>query len=149
MLLKNYPKIDELLTMWAEDSSSINETNYGYKMSTLSSIHSKYLNIFSYVNLDYKRAEQQLNMLYAKLDRYYSGKPNLGEDCIEPNLVSKVKSERNKMIECDTEYIALKFKIDELEVLKETSHQIFSYIQKPYSYNVNKFFEYIKYTNGC
>lgn len=145
--LQNYPDLETLLNMWVEDSVPITEINYAYKMSTLASIHSKYLNIVAYADLDSRRLYQSKKLLYAKLERYFSGKPDSDEDCIDPNLKPKIKTEILKFIENDKEYISLCNKIITVEAVRDNAERILKFVGES-SYTINKFFDYVKYSNG-
>ena len=147
--LQNYPDLETLLKMWSEDAVPLTEINYAYKMSTLATLHSKYLNIVAYSDLDSRRLSQNRKLLYAKMERYYSGNSNPGEECIDPNLKSKAKTEIAKLVENDKEYISLCIKINTTEEIRDAANKILEFISKNYSFSINKFFDYVKYSNGC
>jgi hypothetical protein len=145
--VRNYPTLENLMDMYYEDMSPITDVNHTYKMSTHAALHCKYMNICAYINQDYNRLQRKKSMLYAKLERFHTGKSLDGEEFMDKNLQCKVKSELPKLISWDKEYISICKQIDDLTLIQDYAKNALIYITNQ-SYSLNKFFDVIKYSGG-
>lgn len=132
--------------MWKEDSK-INIDNLHHESIKIPQLHGKYYEIQTKVYMLKKKAKIELNELLLKRFLFYSGKAE-PEEYIKEKFGNKVlKSDIEIYLNADTQLIAQRAKLEDLEYLLEYLKDILKQIHNR-SFYIGNAIEYLKFHAG-
>lgn len=125
-------QLNELMLEWEKDSA-IDDERLGEESTRTPNLHSKYINMLVAMKLKRSKIDAEFRILRKNKFRYYRGEltrnelADLGWE--QWQGVKPLKNEMDEFLEGDTDLVALKSKIDYLNVTVEFLESVMSAIR--------------------
>jgi hypothetical protein len=125
-------QLNELMLEWEKDST-IDDERLGEESTRTPNLHSKYINMLVAMKLKRSKIDAEFRLLRKNKFRYYRGEltrnelADLGWE--QWQGVKPLKNEMDEFLEGDTDLVALKSKIDYLNVTVEFLESVMSAIR--------------------
>ena len=146
-MIKN---IDDLMESWKRDSQ-IDSTELGAESIRLSSLHSKYIEVYKSQKMRCQKLEFDLNKLTKLKWRYYDGKLNGTDELTqlgwEPLREKYLRADISTMISGDDDVLEIKNKLNYAELFVDCCEKIIKEIHQR-SFNLKNAIEWQKFTQG-
>ena len=146
-MIKN---IDDLMESWKRDSQ-IDSTELGSESIRLSSLHSKYIEVYKSQKMRCQKLEFDLKKLTKLKWRYYDGKLNGTDELTqlgwEPLREKYLRADISTMISGDDDVLEIKNKLNYAELFVDCCEKIIKEIHQR-SFNLKNAIEFMKFTQG-
>lgn len=125
-------QLNELMMEWEKDSA-IDDERLGEESTRTPNLHSKYINILIAMKLKRSKIEAEMKILRKNKFRYYRGELTRNEletlGWEQWQGVKPLKNEMDEFLEGDEDLVALKSKVDYLNVTVEFLESVMSAIR--------------------
>ena len=146
-MIKN---IDDLMESWKKDSQ-IDSTELGSESVRLSSLHSKYIEVYKTQKMRSQKLQFDLSKLTKLKWRYYDGKLNGTDELVqlgwEPMREKYLRADISTMIDGDDDVLEIKNKLNYTELFVDCCEKIIKEIHQR-SFNLKNAIEWQKFTQG-
>jgi len=146
-MIKN---IDDLMESWKKDSQ-IDSTELGAESIRLSSLHSKYIEVYKTQKMRCQKLQFDLNKLTKLKWRYYDGQLNGTDELTqlgwEPMREKYLRADISTMISGDDDVLEIQTKLNYTELFVDCCEKIIKEIHQR-SFNLKNAIEWQKFTQG-
>jgi hypothetical protein len=143
-------KLEEIIEAWTTDAK-IDETDLSRESLTTTSLHAKYLRMFSDERLKLRSYRIKHKSLYQSLSDYYKGDLNNPEDLAQikrdPWPKKILKQELHSYIDADQEMVDLNVRIAYQEELVDVLQEIIKAINSR-NFSITNSINFLRFING-
>lgn len=142
-------KLESIFELWADDSK-INREDLGEESLSISKLHHKYHQIYTYERLNLRKLESELKQLKLEKFEFYTQGPT--KETVEkgwqlPPVGKVLKADANTYVDADKDIVNLALKIGIQHEKIELLESIIKTISNR-GFQIKTALDWIKFTNG-